>query len=189
MLQRNSHHRAVVLAALAILMGCARATDGRAPSGAAMQSPSDALFAAAVAALPAEVDIFVDPKPVKLRDEFGYPQAADYFEDADNNVAARLRVLQRIEVDTASILPLPDRCTPLFAPPGTKVVDGCPSTRLVAAFDGVRREAGPPTRYVIRTLWISYDWSGRTATMSDLIFEGTDGRYDLMENRSLMVMH
>lgn len=131
--------------------------------------------------------VLVDPRPMAI-DEFRPPSAAAYHDDMEAVIAERLAVLAGVGIDTASALPIIPDCHPMMsAPPGHRVVHGCPPEFTnVVLVDTVRAGTDPGTR-VLRTMDILYrPGVGREANVFDwVVGRRDDGAFGVLERRWL----
>lgn len=134
--------------------------------------PSAAIFRAAVLDIQdlQELVPLVDPRPVRIGDYEG-PSENDYYEDSDGTVRERTRVLAEMGIPVAAGLPLIPNCHGLLsAPPGQRIVHGCPEERTVVVLADTIRRGPMPGQWTLRVLPTIYrPGVGREATVTDLV--------------------
>lgn len=130
--------------------------------------------------------LLVDPRPIALG-ELSHPRQSDYHDDLVEIVAERRRVLAELGIDTARGLPVMPECHPLLsAPPGQRVVRGCPEEQTVVALLDTLRAGAEQGTWVVRSMPIIYrPGVGREATISDMVIGRQDGAWVVLERRRL----
>jgi hypothetical protein len=170
--------------ALPLFASCTMA--GRSGPSAPSQLRSAEVFAAAVEEIRDVLGgiLFIDPRPIPL-DDYADPRDGTYYDGAEAVARERAMVLVAMGVESASGLPLIPDCQGLMsAPPGHRVVHGCPAERtVVALFDTIR--SGPAAdQWTLWVLPIIYEpGAGRHATFNELVIALRGGRYTVVERR------
>ncbi|HSJ24451.1 MAG TPA: hypothetical protein VK929_07290 [Longimicrobiales bacterium] len=143
-----------------------------------------AIYRAAIAYLQNEREgvVLVDPRPVRIRENVG-PRETDFIDGSEDIVRLRTAVLHELGIETTAGLPLiPDCHGIMSAPPGQRVVHGCPERRTVVVLSDTVRIGAQPGQWVLRVLPTTYHpGAGREARAVDLIIARRDGVFTVID--------
>jgi hypothetical protein len=143
-----------------------------------------AIFRAAIVHLQNEREgvLLVEPRPVRLAGYVG-PRESDFHDDSDEIAELRRAVLEDLGIDTTSGFPLIPNCHGIMsAPPGQRVVHGCPEVRTVVVLTDTVRRGARPGQWVLRILPTTYHpGAGREARAVDLIIARRGGVFAVID--------
>ncbi|HSJ24452.1 MAG TPA: hypothetical protein VK929_07295 [Longimicrobiales bacterium] len=114
--------------------------------------------------------VLVDPRPIPIGGDVG-PRESDFYPGLDDIVRDRMTVLEELGVEMVAGFPLIPNCHGLMsAPPGQRVVHGCPEEFTVVVLADTIGSGPEPGQWTLRVLPTYYrPGAGRDATVTDLI--------------------
>lgn len=152
--------------------------------------PDLSLFEAAVLVVRDNLgsEVRFDPRALDLSDRVLPVNESAYLSEPDSVVAQRKALFQRLSLDTGSVFPRLDRCTGIFAPPPSKITDGCPAEpQLLVAF-ALPSEKPETGHRAVRYLELSYNPSGFVIHTYEMQFSRSAGDWTLVKIIPLLVV-
>lgn len=128
--------------------------------------------------------MLVDPRPIPIGVDVG-PRESDFYPGMDDIVRERMAVLEELGVEMVAGFPLIPNCHGLMsAPPGQRVVHGCPEELTVVVLADTIASGPEPGQWTLRVLPTNYrPGAGRDATVTDLIIARSGSEFVVIDKR------